>query len=618
MKTFIPITGALLLLQSSITFGQIHPRVVDSLMNLYIDSFDSSGIVFYKPGTVAPGDPFSIYGNYFLGSSDHSMVLKDQWTDDIVGYDHYYYELHYKGYRVEAMDYIEHVSNGSIAYANGKLTELSSDLNSGETLSEAEAFSGLMYFLEYEGDVEWAWESAAWEQQARTLSKDSSATYHPLGQGELLWAINNLSELTYQNDPSRFELCWKFTITSIDPHTVVHYYVNAITGDIFKEQSGMFEAHGTAITYNYGVMDIETTQKGWPVKKYQLVAEIDSHSYETRDGRDTEFEWADTDIIKDSDNLWNDMPNRDAYTVHALLGAIWDYMESNFSWTGMSNKRRNDHLHCISNSGLSRNRTLTVPANGNGWLIHLSDKENGITNPERDLETIAHEYAHTVMGSGGRLGLGFEPGALHESFCDILAVLVEDEVKINTDWVAFEYSSSLAKRRSLIAPKSAGVHYSNPQCTTKVLGQPDTYKGDYWHASSWHCDAGGIHVNCGVPNHWFYLLANGGSGTNDKNESYLVTGIGIEKAQAIFFQTFTSSLVVGSSFMDCRNLTIQTAIDLYGKCSEEYKQVLNAWYAVNVGDTHTCNINGLFITSHSSTNIFPNPATNILMLTYPI
>lgn len=592
MKYFIFLSGIALSLQSNIVFSQVDPDMVDSLMDKYIDSFDSTGIVFYKPNTVAPGDPFSIYSSYFLSSGDHTMILKDQWTDEIAGYDHYYYELHYKGYRVEAMDFTEHAANGSIKYAHGKLAELFEDPAAWDLLTEAQAFSGLLAYLEYEADIEWAWENPSWEQQARTLSQDSNATYDPLGQSELLWAVDNLHELDYQNDPSRFQLCWKFELTTIAPHTVVQYYVHAVTGDIYKEQNGMFEARGTAITHNYGVMDIETTQKGWPVKKYQLIAKIGSNSYETRDGDDTEYEWSKVDVIKDGDNLWTDIPNRDAYTVQALVGAIWTYMEDHLSWTGISDGRNSDHLHCITNTGLTRNRTLTVPVNGNGWLIHLSDKENGITDPERDLETIAHEYAHTIMISRGKLGLGFETGALHESFCDILAVLIEDEVKVNTDWVAFEYSSSLIKRRSLIAPKSAGVHYTNAQCTTKALGQPNTYKGDYWHASSWHCDAGGIHVNCGVPNHWFYLLVNGGSGTNDKNKAYSVNGIGVEKARAIFFQTFINSLQAGSSFMDCRNLSIQTAIDLYGKCSEEYKQVMNAWYAVNVGNAHTCNSNG--------------------------
>lgn len=596
------------------SWGQVDSNLVDSLMNLYIDSFDTTGIVFYKSGTVEPGEPFTTYSSYFLGSDAHSMVLADQWTDEILGYKHYYYELHYKGYRVEAMAFTEHVDNNYIKYANGKLTELNIDLSNVSLLTESAAFYGLLDALEYEADIEWAWENPDWEQQARNLSKDSNATYNPLGQGELLWAIDNLHDLKYENDPSRFQLCWKFELTAIVNHSVTRYYVDAVTGEIYKERNAMHQARGTAITHNYGIRDIETTLKGWPFSKYQLLAEIGSNSYETRDGGGNVSLWQDSDKVKDGDNTWTDISTRDAYTVHSLMGAIWEYMEDKLDWTGTSDGKKSDLIYLIANSKHPVLGGTSTP--GGAWLIHLSDSENGIDNPERDLETIAHEYGHIIMENRGKLGTGFEPGALHESFCDILAILIEEEVKSTTNWIAFENSSNLINRRSLIDPNSAGTHYTNPQCTTKALGQPDTYKGTHWHPSTTYCDAGGIHVNCAVPNHWFYLLVNGGTGTNDKNTTYNVSGIGIDKARSIFFHTFMNNLQVGSSFMDCRNLSIQTTIDLYGKCSNEYKQVMNAWNEVNVGDRHSCLPNGRMIHHVADVGLYPNPAKGIIHFIY--
>ena len=66
---------------------------------------------------------------------------------------------------------------------------------------------------------------------------------------------------------------------------------------------------------------------------------------------------------------------------------------------------------------------------------------------------------------------------------------------------------------------------------------PDTYLGAYW--ISGENDNGGIHTNSGVQNHWFYLLAEGGSGTNDMNNTYQVAGIGLEKAARIAYRTLT-------------------------------------------------------------------------------
>ena len=48
-------------------------------------------------------------------------------------------------------------------------------------------------------------------------------------------------------------------------------------------------------------------------------------------------------------------------------------------------------------------------------------------------------------------------------------------------------------------------------------------------------DYGGVHINSGVQNHWFYLLSQGGSGVNDNGDSYSVSGIGINQALEIAY-----------------------------------------------------------------------------------
>ncbi|WP_435546420.1 M4 family metallopeptidase, partial [Glaesserella parasuis] len=57
--------------------------------------------------------------------------------------------------------------------------------------------------------------------------------------------------------------------------------------------------------------------------------------------------------------------------------------------------------------------------------------------------------------------------------------------------------------------------------------QPAIYQGQYW-ASLTGADNGGVHTNSGVENHWYYLLAHGGTGNG-----VTVTGIGRAKATAI-------------------------------------------------------------------------------------
>ena len=51
-----------------------------------------------------------------------------------------------------------------------------------------------------------------------------------------------------------------------------------------------------------------------------------------------------------------------------------------------------------------------------------------------------------------------------------------------------------------------------------AYGHPKTYLGDNWHSGV--SDNGGVHINSSVQNYWFYLLANGGSDTNEFGHSF--------------------------------------------------------------------------------------------------
>ena len=82
------------------------------------------------------------------------------------------------------------------------------------------------------------------------------------------------------------------------------------------------------------------------------------------------------------------------------------------------------------------------------------------------------------------------------------------------------------------------------------------------------------------------LLTEGGSGVNDNGDSYNITGIGIESSEAIAFRNLTVYLTPGSDYEDARFYAIESAIDLFGVCTEEVEQTANAWYAVGVGEIY--------------------------------
>jgi hypothetical protein len=127
--------------------------------------------------------------------------------------------------------------------------------------------------------------------------------------------------------------------------------------------------------------------------------------------------------------------------------------------------------------------------------------------------------------------------------------------------------------RSLQTPKTGG----DPGGSA-TGGYPDTYHGTFWD--------NGLepHTNSTVLSHWFYLLCQGGSGTNDLGNAYSVTGIGMTQAAAIVWNAeSTMKLQAGSQYADARTAMINAAVELFGACSGQAVQVTNAWQAVGIG-----------------------------------
>jgi hypothetical protein len=160
-----------------------------------------------------------------------------------------------------------------------------------------------------------------------------------------------------------------------------------------------------------------------------------------------------------------------------------------------------------------------------------------------------------------------ESGALNESFSDIFGEALQRYAQDGYyDW----YSTP--------APVDTIRSMKNP----RDYGDPDTYQGEEWEFGAG--DNGGVHTNSGVQNYWFYLLAEGGSGTNDLGNDYTVFSIGFDEAMDIVMRSMTTYLFPTAGYYDARQASLQAVEDLFGSCSFEYHQVANAWHAVGVGE----------------------------------
>lgn len=213
---------------------------------------------------------------------------------------------------------------------------------------------------------------------------------------------------------------------------------------------------------------------------------------------------------------------------------------------------------------------------GMGMISSEIGKKASSTKPLVAIDIVAHEFSHLVTKTNGNGGLIYkgEAGALNESFSDIMGVSVKKYATGSNDWlIGSDHMIYVSNLRSLSNPKNS---------SDGLEAQPSTYGGLFWVDVNGIKDNGGVHFNSGVQNYWFYLLSEGGSGTNDINYQYNVTGIGIDKAVQIAYRNLIYYLTPEATFYDSRNGSIQSAIDLYGLNSQEHLSTIAAWDAVGV------------------------------------
>ena len=183
------------------------------------------------------------------------------------------------------------------------------------------------------------------------------------------------------------------------------------------------------------------------------------------------------------------------------------------------------------------------------------------------LEVIGHELTHGVIETEAALAYQDQPGALNESFADVLGVLVKQwklrQTVGDASWLVGEGLLAPPVRgvalRSLRAP---GTAYDDPRLGKDP--QP-AHMRDYQRGEE---DNGGVHVNSGIPNHAFYRAA------------MAFGGCAWERAGRIWYHALCHALSRKSDFAAAAQGTAVSARTLFGAAAEVV--VRDAWKAVGV------------------------------------
>lgn len=260
-----------------------------------------------------------------------------------------------------------------------------------------------------------------------------------------------------------------------------------------------------------------------------------------------------------TDNDFSDANHRAGVSVHWAASATYDYFAANHGMNSFDNKGKRiiSYVH-YDNEWFNATMDGTRMRFGDGTANN---------NPLVSIDIVAHEYSHGVTQFSANLIYESEYGALNESFSDIFG----NSVEFNTEGAIADWGVGVGavQLRSMSDPNS--------------FGDPDTYEGENWvDPENIANDGGGVHTNSNVQNYWYYLLCEGGSGTNDHGREYSVSAIGMEDAAKIAFRNLTTYLMPTSEYDAARIGSIYAAEDLFGKDSDQYLAVIDAWNAVGV------------------------------------
>jgi hypothetical protein len=488
-------------------------------------------IVFTQNANLQLENSMDILKQYLQISDPDISLVELKTTKPYQGITIVRYQQLYRNIKVEHGTYSIIAKNGMVTSINGSIYKPETRLPITTTLTEEQA---LQRAIKHINARTYMWEDADAENNTKKITKNPNFSYKPVATK--VWVED------FFTTPNKvLHLAYRFNINAKEPHSSNDVYVDANTGKILMVNSKINHKAGTGKSLYNGVVPFETTQYNG---SYILRDTIRGGGIYTCDAQ----RQADISKIVDYTNATTAWPVVKARTnagIEAHWGAemVYDY------WKKVHNRNSFDDLgtqltNIVDNGGDIHNAFWYGPSN-----IMVYDIDYGEASEYGDsyvcLDVCGHEIGHGICQYTAGLIYQAESGALNESLSDIWGANIVNYVAPNKpiwhhDADIFPYPG-----RFLNYPKKAN--------------QPDAYYGINWYSTVGPCNSSndncGVHINSGVVNKWYYLLAAGDSGTNDLSTVYKVAGIGMDKSAKIVYAA-ENMLSPTSNFSDFRSATI--------------------------------------------------------------
>jgi Zn-dependent metalloprotease len=186
------------------------------------------------------------------------------------------------------------------------------------------------------------------------------------------------------------------------------------------------------------------------------------------------------------------------------------------------------------------------------------------------LDVVGHELTHGVTQTTAALEYHKQPGALNESISDVFGSLIKqwstNQTAEDADWlIGADVFTPKFAGDALRSMKDPGNAYNNalmgkdpqPAHMSNFVELPDTAQGD----------SGGVHINSGIPNKAFYLVA-----TNIGGQAWKAPG-------HIWYESLKASTTT-TEFQEFAETTVAKAGQLYGVDAQNAVQ--DAWEQVGI------------------------------------
>jgi Zn-dependent metalloprotease len=208
---------------------------------------------------------------------------------------------------------------------------------------------------------------------------------------------------------------------------------------------------------------------------------------------------------------------------------------------------------------------------GQGMVFGDGDGEM-FTDFTKSLDVIGHELTHGVTEFTANLEYHDQSGALNESMSDVFGSLVKQwslkQSAAKADWlIGAEVTTPKIAMDALRSLKAPGTAFDND-----ILGkdpQPDHMKKFVHLPNTEEGDNGGVHINSGIPNKAFFLVAT------------TIGGNAWEAPGHIWYESLLASNPK-TQFQDFADTTFSKAGELFGPRSMQQQAVVSAWDAVGI------------------------------------